>query len=92
MRHHITAIAVCFLSNSWLCSAQTVQDAWLIPNPPDFADTFLLNQQYTIEWTNTLWENFAAYEPDADVSNVDLWITGYDIHQYAHLVSSMSSL
>lgn len=89
MRHWLVQRCVLLCSMLHACSAQqTVQDSWVVPGPPDFQDTFTLGDQIAIQWADTLWQWFPAYAPAADVHNVDLWVTGYYIHQYAHLVSS----
>lgn len=65
----------------------TVQDDWIAPAGPDNSTTLVVGEEYTIQWTASLWEWFSTYARSADVSNVDLWITGYYQHQYAHLIA-----
>lgn len=67
--------------------SQTVQGDWIAPAGPDNSTSLELGEEYHIRWTNSLWEWFGTYAPSADVSNVDLWITGFYQHQFAHMIA-----
>lgn len=70
------------------------QDDWLAPpNTPanQTRTTLTLGQQYTITWDSNLASWFSTFAPNTSVTDADLWITGYDLHQYQHLVASKSS-
>jgi len=55
--------------------AQVVQDDWLAPALPDYSTTITIGETYDIEWTEHLYAWFPYYAPDANVADVDLWIT-----------------
>ena len=57
-----------------LVEAQVVQDDWLRPALPDFSSSLTLGTNYTIRWTQKLYNWFPNFAPDADVENVDLWL------------------
>ena len=76
-----------FLFFAALTWAQTVQDGWVAPAAPDFTSTLTIGESYMITWESSLVDSFANYEPDADVSSVDLWITDYNLHVYSHRIA-----
>lgn len=92
------ALSCCLLTISYLCAivvnaqtAATVQDDWIFPYNAGSADSpasMTIGTTVQIQWTDDLWAWFPEYAPDSNVNDVDLWITGYDLHQFEHLVAS----
>lgn len=79
----VTIFSLLF-SLSW---TKTVQDDWIQPSTPDNSTILRIGEQYTIAWNDNLETWFASYAPSVDVTNSDLWITGFYQHQYTHLVA-----
>lgn len=56
--------------------AVVVQDDWVFPQGPDKSSTLDLDDPYTVQWTTNLQSWFPKYAPNANTSNLDLWVTG----------------
>lgn len=82
--------AILFLSTITL--AQVVQDDWVFPSLPDESTIMNTGDEYMIRWTTNLTDWFPQYAPSADVTNVDLWITGNHDVPFRHLVSGRSHI
>lgn len=85
-RHFFT---LCFYA--LVTHAANVQDDWVFPYPAASTESpasMTVGDTVRIQWTDNLWGWFSTYSPYSSVSDVDLWITGYDLHQYQHLVTS----
>ncbi|KAL4802981.1 hypothetical protein BDV18DRAFT_48109 [Aspergillus unguis] len=54
----------------------TVQDLWNSPVYPDYTTNYTAGTTIVISWQHALAGQFAAFCPDCDITNVDLWITG----------------
>lgn len=68
---------------------QVPQDNWIFPvnwNTGISSSQMTNGVTVTIQWDQKLQYWWPQYNPNADVHNSDLWITGYDLHQYQHLV------
>ena len=81
-------LAVVFFIFSAVVKAQTVQDDWIAPTPPDNSTAITIGETFTIKWDGHLYTWFSSYAPNASVTNSDLWVTGFYDHQYQHLVAS----
>lgn len=87
-RFLIFTLLLCLLFSHSLCDEE--EDHWIQPSPPYNSTTIYIGEQYKIEWSSDLWKFFANNTPSADVTNSDLWISGFYEHQYAHVVTSKS--
>lgn len=83
------ASALLFVTLS-LCQG-TVQDLWISPAPPDFATNLTVGEVFTIRWDTSLAGSLSIYAPSADASNVDLWITDYNLHIYSKRIAGPSA-
>ena len=72
--------------------AQVVQDDWLAPALPDYSTTITIGDTFDIQWTKNLWSWFAQYAPDANVTDVDLWITTSDSDDEQILIQCLSPI
>lgn len=75
------------VSQSTSSEGVTVQSDWVLPSRPDKADYFLSGDKITVEWTSNLYTWFSDYAPLVDPTECDLWITGWELHQYEHQVA-----
>ncbi|OCT54575.1 hypothetical protein CLCR_03049 [Cladophialophora carrionii] len=92
MRIGIPTIAAATVFFKRLATAQTVQDSWITPSPPDFTSNLTIGEFYLLSWNSNLVNSFAPYAPSADVNSVDLWITDYNLHVYSHLIAARQNL
>ncbi|KAJ9606807.1 hypothetical protein H2200_008817 [Cladophialophora chaetospira] len=90
MGYCVVSISALLLAS--LTRSQTVQDSWIAPAGPDFTSTLTVGELYTITWNPNLTDWFASYLSDGSAENVDLWITDYSLHVYAHLIASRENL
>lgn len=70
--------------------AGTPQDDWIFPINAQYAQPSSIvsnGETISIQWNSDLQFWWPDYNPYANVQSSDLWITGYDLHQYQHLVA-----
>lgn len=73
-----------------LLRAQTVQDLWITPAPPDFSTNLTVGEMYELRWDSGLVDQFAAFAQTVDPTNTDLWITDYNLHVYSKRIAGTS--
>jgi hypothetical protein len=91
MKSGFNAIAVAILLFSGVTRAQVVQDSWIAPSEPNFSSSLTVRDLYELRWYPNLTGWFPTYAADADVSNVDLWVTDYNLHTHSHLIAGKFS-
>lgn len=75
-------------SQSATSTALTIQDDWILPAKPSYSEFFHNGDKIRIEWTSHLYTWFENTTPDVDPVKCDFWITGWELHQYEHVVAS----
>ncbi|ETN45917.1 uncharacterized protein HMPREF1541_00098 [Cyphellophora europaea CBS 101466] len=85
--HYLASVLILHLVQLVSPQGITVQDDWVLPARPDKAEYFLNGDKITIEWTSDLWTWFFDYAPDVDPTACDLWVTGWELHQYENKIA-----
>lgn len=80
----LTFAAVCLTSR---VATQSPENSWVLPAFPDFTTTITEGDQVNVTWNNDLWKWFDSYAPEANLTNVTLWVAAEQL-AYAQVVQS----